>query len=636
MKNLIIGTAGHIDHGKTTLIKALTGRNTDRWPEEQRRGITIDLGFTYIDLPGKNRAGIVDVPGHEKFIHNMAAGVVGMDLVLLVIAADEGIMPQTREHMDILRMLGVEKCIIVLNKCDMVDEEWLELMEEEIREGLEDTFLANAPMVKVSAVTGDGIEELKKVIADVALKEVVPKETETICRLPIDRVFTVAGFGTVVTGTLISGRICKEDMLEIYPLGRVCKVRNIQVHDKNCDVCEAGQRVALNLSNVKKEELYRGCVLGPVNSMKNTSLLDVKLSLLDSSRTIENRTRLHLFVGTSEVLCRAVLLEQDEMEAGQEGFVQLRLEEEIAVRRGDRFVVRFYSPMETIGGGVILETNPRIKKRFRPEVIRELKSKESGSVADIICMHVKQHNDTMMTAAELAKITALRVEEIQENIEMLEADRAISVFRLKKDTYLWDSAYEMLMCQNLIRNLTAYEQEHPYRHGRKKAEVQMESFKKIKQNVFNLVLQKWEEEGSIRLVDEYICTPEHEIPQDQTTETVRKAFIQALTQAGYEFIKADAVACPGVPEDVKQDLMGLLREEKLIFKLNDDSYGLMALLEEAGEKVRQVVGDKGVISIGEARDLFATSRKNAKLILDYTEQVKITRKGAAESEWVKY
>lgn len=636
MKNLIIGTAGHIDHGKTTLIKALTGRNTDRWPEEQRRGITIDLGFTYIDLPGGSRAGIVDVPGHEKFIHNMAAGVVGMDLVLLVIAADEGIMPQTREHMDILRMLGVDKCIIVLNKCDMVDEEWLELMEEEIREGLADTFLAGAPMVKVSAVTGDGIDDLKKVMTDVAMKEVVPKETETICRLPIDRVFTVAGFGTVVTGTLISGRICKEDMLEIYPLGRVCKVRNIQVHDKNCDVCEAGQRVALNLSNVKKEELYRGCVLGPVNSMKNTSLLDVKLSLLESSRTIENRARLHLFVGTSEVLCRAVLLEQDEMEAGQEGFVQLRLEEEIAVRRGDRFVVRFYSPMETIGGGVILETNPRIKKRFRPEVIRELKSKESGSVADIICMHVNNHNDTMMTAAELAKITALRIEEIQENIEMLEADRAITVYRMKKDTFLWDSAYEMLMCQNLIRNLTAYEKEHPYRHGRKKAEVQMESFKKIKQNVFNLVLQKWEEEGSIRLVDEYICSPDHEIPEDETTIKVRKAFSEALEAAGYDFIKAEMIACPGVPEDVKQDLMGLLREEKLIFKMNDDSYGLLSLLETAGDKVRQIVSEKGVISISEARDLFVTSRKNAKLILDYTEQVKITRKGAAESEWVKY
>lgn len=636
MRNIIIGTAGHIDHGKTTLIKALTGRNTDRFPEEQKRGITIDLGFTYLDLPGKNRAGIVDVPGHEKFIHNMAAGVVGMDLVLLVIAADEGIMPQTKEHMDILQMLGIQKCIIVLNKCDMVDEEWLELMEEEVREGLADTFLAKAPMVKVSAVTGDGILELKKVIADMALKEVVPKETETICRLPIDRVFTIAGFGTVVTGTLISGRICKEDMLEVYPLGRVCKVRNIQVHDKNCDSCEAGQRVAINLSNVKKEELYRGCVLAPVNSMKKTSLLDVKLSMLPEARTIENRVRLHFFSGTSEVLCRAVLLDQEELEGGQEGFVQLRLEEEISVRRGDRFIVRFYSPMETIGGGVILETNPRIKKRFRPEVIKELKSKESGSVADVISLHVKNHNDTMITAAEIAKMTALTMDEIEENVQMLEAEGIVSVFKMKKDTFLWDSTYEMMSCQNLIRQMTAYEKEHPYRHGMKKAEVQMTAYKKIKQNLFTLVLQKWEEEGKVRLVDEYICTPDHEIPKDQMTQTVRDAFSKELAGAGFEFIKADAVKCNGVPEDIKQDIISLLREEGLIFKLNDDYFALTAIMNEAAEKVKAFVAEKPVISISEARDMFATSRKNAKIILDYTETVKVTRKGAAESEWVKY
>ncbi len=375
MKHIIIGTAGHIDHGKTTLIKALTGRNTDRWEEEQRRGITIDLGFTYFDLPNGDRAGIIDVPGHERFINNMVAGVVGMDLVMLVIAADEGIMPQTREHMDILGELGIEKSIIVLNKCDLVDEEWMELVEEEVREELHGTFLENAPIVKVSAATGEGLPDLIDTIQRMTENEVTEKDIHTIPRLPIDRAFTISGFGTIITGTLLAGTIRKEDTLCMYPIGKECKIRSIQVHGENVDVCYAGQRVAINLSNIKKSEIKRGCVLAPPKNMKNTDLLDVRLNVLPSSmRILANNARLHLFTGTSEVLCRAVLLDKEEIGPGESGFVQLRLEEEIAVRRGDRFVVRFYSPMETIGGGVILEPNPKWKKRFQPDVIEELQT----------------------------------------------------------------------------------------------------------------------------------------------------------------------------------------------------------------------------------------------------------------------
>ena len=366
MKNIIIGTAGHIDHGKTTLIKALTGRNTDRWEEEQRRGITIDLGFTYFDLKNGDRVGIIDVPGHERFINNMVAGVVGMDLVMLVVAADEGIMPQTREHMDILGELGIEKSILVLNKCDLVEEDWLELVKEEIKEELEGTFLEQAPIVEVSAATGQGIPELIEVIERLTAEEVVEKDVNTIPRLPIDRVFSLSGFGTIITGTLLAGTISKEDNLQVYPIGKECKIRNIQVHGQDVEKCYAGQRVAINLSNVKKSELRRGCVLAPPNNMKNTMLLDVKLNVLPSSmRVLTNHTRLHLFTGTSEILCRAVLLDKEEIGPGESGFVQLRLEEEIALRRGDKFVVRFYSPMETIGGGIVLEPNPKKKKRLR-------------------------------------------------------------------------------------------------------------------------------------------------------------------------------------------------------------------------------------------------------------------------------
>ena len=438
MKHIIIGTAGHIDHGKTTLIKALTGCNTDRWKEEQERGITIDLGFAFFDLPNGDRAGIVDVPGHEKFIHNMVTGVCGMDMVLLVIAADEGIMPQTKEHMDILHLLGIQKCIVVLNKMDLVDPEWLELMEEEVRDQLQDTFLKDAPVVKVSAVTGEGLKELTDEIVKMETSEVQEKEIHTIPRLPIDRVFTISGFGTIVTGTLISGIIRKDDTLQLYPWNAPCKVRNIQVHGKNVDECSAGQRVAVNLTGIKKEDISRGDVLASPNSMKGTTLLDVKLKILkDSNRIVKNRSRLHLFTGTSEVLCRAILLDRDEVKAGEECFAQLRLEQELALRKGDRFVVRFYSPMETIGGGEVLEPNPKAKRRFKEEALEELRRKEAGSSVDVVQMHVKSHRDTLITITELAKLTALSEEEIRQDVSELEDGSEAFVFPMKKDTYVF-------------------------------------------------------------------------------------------------------------------------------------------------------------------------------------------------------
>ena len=276
MKNIIIGTAGHIDHGKTALIKALTGKETERWEEEKRRGITIDLGFTYFDLPSGDRAGIIDVPGHEKFINNMLAGVIGMDLVMLVVAADEGMMPQTREHVDIMTQLGIEKTIVVLNKCDLVDDEWKDLVKEEIKEELKGSAFENANIVEVSAITGEGIDDLIKEIVHMTKDEVVTKDINTISRRPIDRCFSISGFGTIITGTLISGSIKKDDELELYPTNKRAKIRSIQVHGKDVKECFAGQRSAINISNLRKDEIKRGYVLAPPNSLEKTLMLDVK------------------------------------------------------------------------------------------------------------------------------------------------------------------------------------------------------------------------------------------------------------------------------------------------------------------------------------------------------------------------
>ena len=637
MKNIIVGTAGHIDHGKTTLIKALTGRNTDRWEEEQRRGITIDLGFTYFDLKNGDRVGIIDVPGHEKFINNMVAGVVGMDLVLLVVAADEGIMPQTREHMDILGLLGIEKSILVINKCDLVDEEWLELVEEEIQEELEGTFLEGAPVVKVSAATGQGLDELTDTIQQLMSDEVVAKDTQTIPRLPIDRAFTLSGFGTIITGTLISGTITREDVLEMYPIGKECKIRNIQVHGQNQDKCYAGQRVAINLSNVKKKEIRRGCVLAPKNSMKNTDLLDVKLKVLeDSMRILTNHERLHLYTGTSEILCRAVLLDKEQIGPGEEGLVQLRLEEEIAVKRGDRFVVRFYSPMETIGGGIVLEPNPVRKKRFDAQAIEELKKKESGSLGDVMELQIKEHGDTMITLAELAKVMAHSVDELKEYLEELEESGTIFVFSMKKDTYLWHRDSEFAVRQNIEETLQKYHSEHPYRYGMKKAEIHNTFLKKIKPNIFDAYIERMTEENVYGRREEYLSLPGYEVPKDAMYLQTEKLIEDTFEKAGYDFVRFSEIDFGKIPRQTAEDVVLMMIDEGKVLRINEEMFTMKHLMDEAKEKIQNHLKEENLITIAQVRDMFSTSRKSAKPILEYMDSIKVTKKTGGESERVAY
>ena len=637
MKNIIIGTAGHIDHGKTTLIKALTGRNTDRWEEEQRRGITIDLGFTYFDLKNGDRVGIIDVPGHERFINNMVAGVVGMDLVMLVVAADEGIMPQTREHMDILGELGIEKSILVLNKCDLVEEDWLELVKEEIKEELEGTFLEQAPIVEVSAATGQGIPELIEVIERLTAEEVVEKDVNTIPRLPIDRVFSLSGFGTIITGTLLAGTISKEDNLQVYPIGKECKIRNIQVHGQDVEKCYAGQRVAINLSNVKKSELRRGCVLAPPNNMKNTMLLDVKLNVLPSSmRVLTNHTRLHLFTGTSEILCRAVLLDKEEIGPGESGFVQLRLEEEIALRRGDKFVVRFYSPMETIGGGIVLETNPKKKKRFDKDAIEEWQRKESGSSEDVIELHVKSHEETMITVTELAKLTALSMEEVTEDVQSLEQQGIVKVFRMKKDTYVWHTIHEQNMRHRLTEALRGYHEKYPYRYGTKKAEIHMTYMKKVKLNVFDLYVEMLSEEGALKRHQEFLQLPEFEVRKDSVYEKVLKTVQKQFEKVQFDFQRFSEISFGNIKREEVEDIMLLLIDEDIVVKITEDIYTLKSIIEKAKEVIQNRLKENPLITIAEVRDLLGTSRKSAKPILEYMDSIKVTKKNGTESERVAY
>lgn len=637
MKNIIIGTAGHIDHGKTSLIRALTGRNTDRLKEEQARGITIDLGFTWFDLPDGTRAGIIDVPGHEKFINNMVSGVVGMDLVMMLVAADEGMMPQTREHLNILELLGIQKTILVLNKCDLVEEDWLELVKEDLKEELKGTIMEKAPLVCTSSVTGQGLEELKTLIMHMIREELEPKDIHTIPRLPVDRSFTIAGFGTVVTGTLISGTIRKEDVLELFPGEIECKVRNLQVHGKDARECFAGQRVAINLAGVKKDEVRRGCVLAPRNSIKLSALTDVKLDMLkDSSRTLHNRDRLHLYTGTSEVLCRAVILDKEEIKAGESALCQLILEEEIAVKRGDRFVVRFYSPMETIGGGVILEPNPKKKKRFNEKDIDELERKLEGSLSDVAELHIKQAAATMIAKTELAKLMSVSVEDVSACVKDLQEQDLVQVYSLKKDDFLWHSESEHGCRQKIIKDLNDFHQKYPYRLGIKKAQLHLSAAKQLKPNLFDAYLAMLTAENMVRAEGDFICLHSFTIVKDALYCDIERILEESFEKARFELLRLSEVEKGKYTEEQLSDVLRCMQNEGKVIAITDEMFSLSALIEEAKEMVKAHFAKEEVITISQLRDMLNTSRKSAKPILEYFDTIKLTKKLGAETERVAY
>ncbi|MFA7549749.1 MAG: selenocysteine-specific translation elongation factor [Sedimentibacter sp.] len=624
MRNIIIGTAGHIDHGKTTLIKALTGRETDRWEEEKRRGITIDLGFTYFDLPDGSKAGIIDVPGHEKFIKNMLAGVVGMDMVLLVIAADEGIMPQTTEHLNILNLLGMKNGIVVLTKCDIADEEWISLVKEDIIESLSSTFLEGAPIVEVSSKTRNGINNLIQEINNQAEKSVIERELNTIPRLPIDRVFSIQGFGTVITGTLITGILKKGTEVEIYPVNKVCRIRNIQVHSSDVEKAYSGQRTAINLTNVKKTDIYRGCVIAPVNSMKNTMMLDVKLNLLKSSkRVVINRSRLHLYTGTSEILCRVVLLDRDELKPGESCFAQLRLEEEVAVRRGDKFIVRFYSPSETIGGGEIIEPLPLKRKRYDESLIEELKIKEKGTGADVIEKIIKETKE-LISVSNLAITTALTETEVKNNIEILEQEEKITLFKVKNEIYLWHKNFEIEIEEKLEKYLFDYHQENKYAKGAKKSEIKSRFFPNLKQLLFDVVIQTFVEKGLIKQSDEFISLTYFTIEYDEDYRKIKEKTLKILDEAKFELLKIEELS-DKINHTMTNDVVSLMITEKNLVRVND-LVTTTELYEEAKNILVEFLKKNKKISAAQYRDLLNTNRKTAISLLEYFDMLKLTKR----------
>ncbi len=627
MKHVIVGTAGHIDHGKTTLIRALTNRDTDRLKEEQKRGISIELGFTYFDLPSGKRAGIIDVPGHEKFIKNMLAGVMGIDIVLLVIAADEGVMPQTSEHLAILDLLGIDKGFIVMTKADLVEKEWIELVEEDIRESVKGSFLENAPIIPVSSVTRNGIEEITKLIDELA-QEVEMRDVDDMPRLPVDRVFSIAGFGTIVTGTLLSGKFNVGDEIQIFPGENIGRIRSLQVHDEDVSIAYAGQRVAINISGIKKSEIERGDVVAPIDSMKKTMMLDAKVKLIeDMDRSIENRTRLRLYIGSKEVLCRIILLDRDVINPGEEAYAQLRLEEETVAKRGDRFILRFYSPMYTIGGGKVLEPNPNKKKRFDEKAIEELKIKEEGESIDIIERIILDNSKKFPTIKEIATMTAILEENVRKDIEALANKDKLVLFNLTKEVYVIHIDYFNSLKEDILKELEEFHKKYPLKSGMSKEEIRSKFLGNANPRVGDRFIELLVEMNYIDKNMEKVHIKGFEIKYNDTQLEIKEELIHLYISNNfmppkkediYQELKYDK-------NQVEQVLNALISNEDII-QLNSEICLHKSSYEEAQNILIDYLNKNSSITVAEYRDVLNTNRKVALGLLEYFDQEKITKR----------
>ncbi len=621
MKNIIIGTAGHIDHGKTSLIRSLTQIETDRLAEEKKRGITIDLGFAFFDLPSGKKAGIVDVPGHEKFIKNMLAGVSGIDLVLFVISAEEGIMPQTQEHLDILSILDVKKGIVVLTKKDLVDDEWLSMMKDDIRDSMRGTFLENAPIVSVSSVTKDGFDNLIETV-DKMSDDMEVKSTSAALRFPIDRVFTLQGFGTVVTGTLVEGSVSEGDILEVFPSEKELKVRGIQVHSESVQKAYAGQRVAMNVTGIKKTDINRGEILAHKDSMQVTSMLDIKLKLLKSSnREIGNWTRLRLYHGTKEVLCRLVLLDKETLKPGEECFAQLRLEEPTACKYGDRFVVRFFSPLETIGGGVILDPNAHKHKRFKKEVLDELVFKDAGKQDEIVETIIRKQSKEMINVDELVKQSGLKKEEVETLLEDLKNSEI--VYQISKQILL-HKEFLIEKEQELIRLLGMYHEKHPLRLGMPKEEIRNKLFTNIKNKLFDEIIALYT--GIIRSEGKYISLEQFEIKYSDLQSANITQMKQLLDEGGFKPISMLDVIAKLSSEKQMKDIISNLIESNELVKLSETLYFTRESFTRALELLKAKFAEKSSLTLGECKDVLDTSRKYIVPIMEYLDNKNITKR----------
>lgn len=630
-KNIIVGTAGHIDHGKTTLIRALTGRNTDRLKEEQNRGISIELGFTHFDLNDELRVGIIDVPGHEKFIKNMLSGICGMDMIILVVAADEGIMAQTKEHLDILNLIGIKNGIIALTKCDLVDKDWIELVKLDIADEVSGTFLEDAKIIEVSSTEKIGIDKLKNEI--IRIVDTLPeKDLNSNPRLYVDRSFSITGFGTVVTGTLISGTLNLDDEILIYPSNKITKVRNLQVHDNNVNSAYSGQRVAVNLANIKKEDVPKGSVLVPNNTFTESSIIDVKLKTINLPFEITNRTRFHLYIGSSEVLCRAILLENDVLESNKEYIVQLRLEEPIISKRNDRFILRLFSPLYTIGGGYIIDPNATKKKRFNSYDIEKIKNLDNCNFKEYIYNYIDRFSEKFYIEKNYYNFLSDSDNNISKFIDELINENRVVSFGNNSDRLILSDRYIAMLCKKITKFIEDFHVKYPKRIGVSKETIKSKFFDslsgKTKNEFMNYLIS-----DNFKVSDEYISTLDFNVSLDDEDSKYIKNIKNIFNSSKFSILNFDDFSLNITIEHFKELILYLIANKDIV-KL-DSGYMLKDNYNLAVNMIREFIIRNGTISVSDARDLLNSNRKSTMELLEFLDKEKITLRKDNERILVK-
>ncbi len=629
MREIILGTAGHVDHGKTSFIKALTGIETDRLKEEKKRGITIELGFAHLDLPCGHRLGIVDVPGHEKFIRNMVAGATGMDMVAFIIAADEGIMPQTIEHFDICKLLGVQDGLIILTKKDMVEPEWLEMVEEEVREFFRDSFLEEAPILSVSSTTGEGIDLVRQEL-DQKVGRIQFQEEFGPFRLAVDRVFSMKGFGTVITGTSLSGRISVGDELMFYPKGVTAKIRGIQVHGNDVDVVEAGHRTAINLQGIEKEEIRRGDMAATPGSMTPSIRMDCRLHYLaGNEKELTNRTQVRVHVGTREILGRVSLMETDEVAPGNDANVQLLLQEPVAVWPGDRYVIRSYSPIRTIGGGIVYNNAPRKRKRT---VDRDrARNKEifalygSGTAEEKMLLFLEESGFTGIIADELATRLGVFGKKLKKLLQQPISTGRIVVIESDSQRLVAASVLERLT-STILQLLDDYHQDNPLKSGIAKEELRSQLKPQVDQKLFNFALTFLTKKGKIIQEEAEVRLAGHEVTLQVDEQAMREKITHLYLEAGLKppNLKDVLAQFNEFPEAQIRQVIDLLVQDGTIVKINEALYFHASVLKKLQEQVVDFIRREGDIDAPRFKNMTGLTRKFSIPLLEYFDKIKLT------------
>jgi selenocysteine-specific elongation factor len=622
MSYLVIGTAGHIDHGKTTLVRSLTGIDTDRLKEEKLRGITIELGFAHLDLPDAPPIGIVDVPGHEKFVHHMVAGVTGIDLLLLVIAADEGIMPQTREHMDICRLLGVQRGLIALTKTDLVEPDWLEMVREDVESFVAGSFLEGSPIVPVSSETGEGIDDLKDAIRS-RLGGIPPRPVTTLTRLPVDRVFTMKGFGTVVTGTLVAGTLKVGETVSVMPSAREYRIRGLQVHGRSVEKATAGQRTAVNLQGAEKTSLRRGDTLTRPGSIDPTFLIDARLQVLPGApRPLVQRARLRLHVGTSEILARVIILGRDALKPGEEGMVQFRLESPGVALPRDRFVIRSYSPIVTFGGGDLIDTHPSKHKKNSPEIIGQLETLAGTDLHQSSLLLLRESALTGLEAEALAGRLNISRGEALAVLEGLVGKGAVRI-PLKPPLFLHGDTVESFEAASLDY-LRAFHRQEPLKAGLSREELKSRTGPAAGRS-FPFLLESLKNSGRVKLEKDLIRLSSHKVVLRIDQEEVKKRVEEYYLGVGLQ-PPVTGVISETLNLDLRtlRESISILIGEKRLVKISEEMAMHHAKLEPLKEKIVAFLDGGGKMTMQDFKEISGLSRKYSVPLMEYFDRSGLT------------